>query len=199
MPYLDPVDAATAAPAVNAAPPRPPRRKPTHRQKKYAELVAQGVPPTTAARSAGYSEVSLRHMRRNINSARGTQAALTALGVPLTLQKIDNVVSRELDAEEPETRLRAADLGYKRLGGYVTVTVNISAELDQVRGLVAQRLADRLSGIAPPPVDIMPVIGPSETSHQSGAASSVITVTSGGDGEPATSTDGGGDPPAASE
>ena len=79
-------------------------------------------------------------------SARGTQNALVVTGVPLSLERIDGVVSDCLADETAENRLRAADLGYKRLGAYVQINVNLTGELVAMRGVLAERLADRIAG-----------------------------------------------------
>ena len=117
-------------------PGRPAPKSPTRKQRTFAKLVARGVPPPVAAQEAGYSR---RGESSRTQIAAGTQVALVKCGVPLTLQRIDDVVSDCLADASPEHRLRAADLGYKRLGAYVQINVNLTGELVAMRGRSEER------------------------------------------------------------
>ena len=176
--------------------------------------MAEGVPPSAAAKLAGYARKS---DYARIHAARGTQNALVVTGVPLSLERIDGVVSDCLADETAENRLRAADLGYKRLGAYVQININLTGELVAMRGVLAERLADRIAGRLSAGSDNGPYGNQALDAPQSESPTATLPAvqsvaptpttpamppdpvpseTSTPAGQPDTPTEGGGDPPA---
>lgn len=117
------------------------------RARKLAEGLLQGKNAKQALLDAGYSKNTARQSTGALQTIKGLDTAMAEM--PLQLKTVDQLVGGVIvnPTEPTDTKLRAGDMAYKRLGAYVTVNVNASLPdgLDSVRQLVVERLADVLA------------------------------------------------------
>jgi hypothetical protein len=119
----------------------------TQRQKKLAKAIVENAikdKPETAGQlleNVGYSQHLVKQPGRIINQ-EGVKEELAKYH--FTLEEADNVVARLLSTgEKEETQIKAADLIYKRLGGYApekSINVNVQVMDDQAISDLAIRL-----------------------------------------------------------
>lgn len=136
---------------------------PTVRQRKLAKKIVETLDsdenPTLGSlvESVGYDETTAKSKPGEIIDSVGVQEALKDLG--FTIESADQVVKDILfKGKKEESKLKAADLMYKRLGGYApdrSISLNLNKteevsniDLDEITTKVAEELKKQKSGWA---------------------------------------------------
>jgi hypothetical protein len=112
----------------------------TQRQKKLAKAIADNLKSKDTKTAgelleiAGYDKTtSLSSPGRTIEQ-QGVKDELMKLGI--SLEEADKQVGFILRTGQPSDQLKAADLTYKRLGGYApekSINVNVNADIDNTK------------------------------------------------------------------